>query len=441
LKELYLSEGISKANFDYGQNKLDWTLDLGAGFKDSRLQTLSSLDPEKTLTHTKSIELKKSTYNYGTFSISHEQLGYDLSNWGESSLTSLGDNSFLESKNSFSYSYDFLNRSMSKDWDILNAQNRLEKLQNSIAIQKDHFDFFTAYSGAKLRVMLDRLYKEFELKAKRRVKLIKKRVKDGLSRKYELNKAKLSLLSQQETLLRNTSALREKVAIIENIVKMEIHEKDYHFVNWTFKPAKDFPYIFNELGSMDLNRLKELNSIASLGVAKIEDEAGYSLKLNLKYSKSSINSKHYEAIDDSFGNGMNDEKIAALIYSIPLGPSKKEALKNKLRAQEKKNTLSLVNLQGELEIQGKVLKENIKRYNQGVNLLASKIKVAESSLKEHQKLYLRGQVSFEELIRAEETLITAKISKMNMYSLYEQSISQLALLSGNIIKFLNNYTD
>ena len=441
LKELYINEGITDAQFEFNLNKHDWTLELGLGFNDDSLQSLQSLEPQETISTTTSIGLKKKTYNYGTFSLTHGQVNYDLTNWGESNLSNFSDNKFFESRNTFTYSYDFFNRSLSLDLDILNAQNRLEKIHNSMAIQKDYYDFFTAYTGAKLRIMLDRLYKEFELKAKRRVNLIKRRVSDGLSRKYELNQAKLSLLSQQETILKNTSALREKVAIIENIIKMSIEQEDYNFVQWNFKPAAKFPYIFIDLGSLDLDRLKELNKIASLGVERIEEEAGHSLNLNLSYNKNAVNAEKSDALTDSFGSGTHDEKTLSLIYSIPLGASKKEALKNKLLAQQNKNKLSLINLSGELEIQGKVLKENIGRYAQGVTLLETKIKVAENSLQEHQKLYLRGQVSFEELIRAEETLINTKISKMNMYSLYEQSISQLALLSGNIIKFLNNYTD
>ena len=92
-------------------------------------------------------------------------------------------------------------------------------------------------------------------------------------------------------------------------------------------------------------------------------------------------------------------------------------------------------------MQVKILNENLLRLEDGIGLTQEKIDVALSSVIEHKKLYARGQVSFEELLRSEESLINAKINKINMLALYETSLSTLAYLNGHIINFLNIYTD
>lgn len=441
LAAIKLEEKIIEADFQVGNNKFDWRLELGTEFKDSFLQSSLTFEPQQTISNTSRIGLRKSSYQFGTFYFEHSQVSYDLSRWGSGSLGNFSEDSVYESKNKLTYSYDFLKKGAAAEWTILNSQNKKDLTEFNIKIQKDYFDFFVAYNDAKLRIMLDRLYKEFEVRAKRRVSLIKRRVKDGLSRNYELNQAKLSLLSQQETILKNTNLLREKVSVIENIIGVKISENEYHLINWTFKGKEQFPYIFSVMESLDLKRTSELNDVLEANLLKLESDSGDSLNFSLSYAKNAIEENKSDAFSNSLGDERNDEKVVTLVYSMPIGETKEDSLKSKLLLQRNKNKLTYSNLKGELEVKAQVLKENINRYTNGISLLNSKVKVAEGLVSEQQKLYLRGQVSFEELIRSEESLINARISKINMYSLYEQSLSQMALLSGTIIKFLNNYVD
>ncbi len=441
LKVIKFDEDIISANLEFGKNKYDWNLNMGTSHSNSFLQSLFSFQSQQTISNSFTLGLKKQTFGYGTFSLEHQEVNYDLSNWASSSLSSFSDDSVYESKNNFTYSYDFLNDSLEKDWDILLTENAVDKISYNQTLQKDYYDFFLAYLNAKQRIMLDRLYKDFERRAIKRVKLVKKRVSDGLSRKHELNQAKLSLLSQEETILRNTSLLREKIVIIENIVNRKISKDEYVLVNWTFKPIEKFDFLNTNYRFLDLERLKEVNKLTELNLERVNEDINHSLSLNLGYTKNSVNEDKSEALSDSLGSGNNDEKLVSLVYTIPIGGKRVNSHKKKLLLQRNKNELSYSNKKNELNIQVSVLKENINRYAQAASLLVRKIKVANGSLKEHQKLYLRGHVSFEELIRAEETLINAKISQMNMYALYEQSLSQFAYLSGKIVTFLNNYTD
>lgn len=441
LKAIKINESIIEADFNFGLEKFDWKLSAGVNAQDSFLQSLFSFQSQQTISNTYSLGLKKNTYKYGSFSIEHLQTEYDLSNWSSSVQRSFSDDKVFESKNSLTYTYDFLNKSLSKDWSLLLAQNAFDQVDHSLKIQKDSYDFFSSYLAAKQGIVLDRLFREFEARAKKRVKLVQKRVNDGLSRKYELNQANLSLLTQQETVIKNKSSLREKVLIIEDIVGFTFNESQYRLIRWSFKPIEEIAMMSEKPDYLELERLKKVNEITNLNLEKLGDEIGHSLNLSLGYTKNFVNEDKSESLSKSFGEGKNDEKFISLVYTIPLGADKKNYYKEKLLLQKNKNDLDSINLEGQIRVQLKLLKENIERYSNAISLLKQKEKIANASLKEHQRLYLRGQVSFEELIRADETLINAKISKINMYALYEQALAQYAYKSGKIISFLNSYVD
>lgn len=441
LKAILIDEEILAQDFKYGENKYDWKLELGGKYSDSSLQSIYSFQSQQTISESLSIGLTKNSYKYGAVSINHSETDYDLSNWASGSLGALTSDKVYESKNTISYSYEFLNRSKPLEWDLLVTENSHDKILTNLTIQKDYLDFFEAYNSAKLRIVLDGLYKDFGKRAKKRVKLVSKRVIDGLSRKYELNQSRLSLLSQEETIIRNKSILREKVIAIEDIIGINIPETEYKKLYWSYKPKSNFPFIFETGSYLELRRLEKLNEMTTLSITKLDEQINHSLSLSLSYSKNAVNENKIEAFSDSGGTGKNNEKIVSLMYSFPLGLSKKDSVKQKLLLQKNKSILSQKNLKGQLEVQVRVLKENLVRYEKAISILKKKVSIANNSVKEHQKLYIRGQVSFEEMLRAEETYINSKISQMNMYSLYDMSLAQLAYISGNIIKFLNMYTD
>jgi hypothetical protein len=436
----------SQINIDSAQNlinesKHDWALKFDLTNTESGLVSLNSLETEDTTANTYSLGLNKSSFKYGTIGLSHTQTQYDLSRWSAENLTKFSDETQYESKNTLTYSYEIINKSMMLDWNLIEAQGQSAKITQTLNEQNDHYQFFDSYVSAKQGIMLDKLYNEFENRALKRVALVKKRVKDGLSRNVDLNQSRLALLQRKETILNNTSVLREKVIIIEEIIGFKITPADYKRVNWSYKPKENYSYLFESKKYLELERLDLIQRLSSLQVKMFDESLSHSLRLNLSYSQNSIDEKMATPFLDSNGESNNDEKIISLSYSIPIGLSKISASKSKILAISNKDKLDKKNLEGELTVQTKVLKENLIRYTRTIEIIAEKIDIANNIVTQNQKLYARGKVSFEEMLRAEETLINTKITQMNIYGAYEKSLAKLAYINGDIVKFLNQYVD
>jgi hypothetical protein len=441
LQEIHLNDDITTQNFEYNLNKYDWGLDFDFSHSDSFLESVSQFQSQQTITQGYGLALTKQTFKYGAFSIAHKESTYDISNWSQSSLAAFGDDQLYESKNTFSYSYEILNRSLDFEYDEIHITNKSNRISDKITTHKDHYDFFSAYLAAKHRILIDRLNNEFKSRAQSRVEKLKKRVRDGLSRSVDLSSAQLSVLTQRENILKNEAILRQSVMIIENIIGITISKKDYRRVVWSFKPKTEFKFLFGEINFDEIEKLKALNHLEEIGLQKQKENSESSLNFNLSYAKNTVDPKQSEALNNSFGSGVNDEKVVSLVYSIPLGGEKRKALESKIRLQKAQHKLRITNRLGELNVQDKVLGENIDRYSSGIDILKQKVKKANHIASKTQSLYLRGKASFEDSLRTEEGYINAKVSLYSMYALYEEALAKKAFYSGKILTFLNGYKD
>ncbi|MBD66663.1 MAG: hypothetical protein CME62_15755 [Halobacteriovoraceae bacterium] len=441
LAEIKLNNEIFETDLEIGENRFDWQFNVNANHTDSFLQRLFSFQFNQTISQTLGVGFSKSSYKYGTFTVSHNETIYDISNWSNTSLSSFSSDKVFESNNSLTYTYNLLNDSLRLEWDELQLQNKANKVGQSLNEEQDHLDFFTAYLGAKLRIILDQLNRDFENRAKRRVSQISRRVTDGLSRRVDLHQANLSLINQKEAIIRNESELRESVATIENIIKIKIEPKLYNTLKWSYKPSEQFTYLKEEPNFKQLDRLKLLNELTEIQLLQVEEQTGHSLDLNLSYTKNAFNENRPEAFDESLLAGNNDEKVIGLVYTIPLGTSQNQAVKRKLKLQQKQNQLKLSNLKDELSVQYQVLEENIARYESAIKLLNQRVATANKVVVENQRYYTRGQVTFEETLQSEVNYINARVSLVNMFALYENALAQKAFLTGSLYKFLAEYKD
>ena len=441
LEEVITQEEVINSDQKLGLEKNDWNLTLARQYSDSYLNALFSFQSQQTITNTTIFGLEKRTFQFGTFSLQHQQIEYDLSRWETNSLNSFSGNIVYEARNTLNYSYEILDRSQSLDLDIIQKQYAAEKATHDLNMENKYYDFYIAYISAKSRIVLDRLYKAAEKKAKKRVQTISRRLKDGLSRKHELEQAKLSYLTAQENTIKNFASLRENVLTIENVIGVSFDQKVYALVTWTKKDKGEYPFLYNNRKLTQAEQIERLNKVTLLQLEKFKNSINHKLSLNLSYSSNSFDENSSEAISNATPGRVNDEHIISLKYTFPIGPGRKSAENKKLLAQKNINELKLRNTKSSLLVQIQTLEENIDRYFQTISLSESKIKTAQKSLSEHSKLYPRGHVSFEEFLRAEEALINTKISRVNALLLYEQSLANLAFLTGNIKRYLDHYRD
>lgn len=443
IEEVSFEKELKLNILDIEFNQFDWKLDLTGNYLDSNLQSLFSFQSQQTISTTYQIGLSKSSYKYGTFSISHAQTSYDLSKWSDSSstLSSFDSDKVYESKNSLQYTYEILNEFRKVEEREIQTKRILEEVSQDINIDQSHYDFFVTYLNAKVRILQDQLTRDSKRRAQQRVKLLRRRVKDGLSRTVDLNSARLAVLNQDENLLKNEALLREKLAILEDIMKMPFPASEYEKVKWSFKRQDKFPYLFTNSLYPELERMEVLNKISALNLIKLDAKQSHSLVLDLGYSINAVNTDRSESISDAMGSGNNDEKSITLKYSIPIGFETSSLTKTQKELESKRNRLRLKNTRSEFSVLSNVLSENIKRYSKAVTILDKKIALSNTIMKENQSLYRKGKVSFEEALRSEENLILTKLERINMYALYEGAMGRKAFLEGKIQMFLMEYRD
>lgn len=443
LEEEKVTKKLELNSIDVEINKNDWVAEFGVGYTDSFLQSLFSFQSQQTVSTTYQFGLKKTSFKYGTFEALHSQTTYDLSNWtGQSTaLSNFNSDTVYESKNTLKYTYEILNEFQKLEEDKLNARKNLQNITQNINVEQTHYDFFTTYLNAKIRILQDRLTKESKASAQERVNRIRRRVRDGLSRDVDYTSARLAVLSQDENLLKNEAPLRESIVSLEDILDMNLPAAQYSKVSWTFKKPTDFPFLFTKNSYPELRRIKALNKLAKINLLRLDESESDSLSLSLGYSINAVNSDRAQANADAFGEGDNDEKSVILKYSIPLGLDKSSILATQRELQKKKNDLTVKNTASEMRVLSKVLSENIDRYARAIKIIDEKVSLSRIVVRENKKLYMRGQVSFEESLRSEESLISMKLTRVNMYALYEQALAQKAFLEGKILTFLERYKD
>lgn len=439
-ESLIVQKEIYDADYEFNLNKYDWNLEFGANYSDSFLQALFSFQTNQTISQGLSVGLKKQTFEFGEFSFTHSRTQLDLSRWTNTGLNSF-DSNVYEVRNSLAYSFDLINRPLLVEFEEIETKKGSDALEMEIKKNKDALDFFQSYIETKHKVVLNRYYEDFKVRAQKRVSLVRRRVQDGLSRKVELQQSQISLMGRDEEIIKNKAVLEENVYLIEHIIGQKVPEKMYMGIKWPFRAANNFQYIFDNKKPLEIERLEILNKLNELKVKRQKLLTQQRLKFKLSYTKNAFNEDENEAFSDAFGDGNNDEKVASLTYSIPFGQGRSSVAETKHMLEQKRSRLELRNLEDDYKAQELSFINTLKKYEKTISIAQKKVGLSMKSIKETQTLYLRGQSSFEDLLRAEESFINSKINLVNLISFYELTMAKLAYLNGQLSRFLDEYRD
>lgn len=441
LKLLEMNTKINENNGKLGLSVYDWKLQFSGNYRDSGLASLSSFQSQKTVTTTYGVGLVKDTFKYGTFEINHSQTKYDLSDWTSNPLASFNSDYVFEGRSTLKYTYELLNDAKALNFDKIQIETAANDLKTKAEIEKDSFDFYQAYLKAKLNVLLDRLYAESKLRAQKRVNLIKRRLKDGLSLKSDVLQARLSYETQNEIVLSNVVSLRESLIILENILGFKIEKAHYKSLVWTQKKSKSFEYLFGQVENAQSKYQERAVELQLMNDSIYDENSKQNLNFSLSYTKNAFDDERPKAIKDATTSGDKDEKVLSVNYTIPLGVNKSSLLESKKKLSRQQAKLSILDYKNSINVQVESLKENLERVEQALVIAERKEKIAKLFVKEKQDLYLRGQSRFDEVISAEESYIQTRINKVQKLSAFEHRLGQLAYLTGKIENYLREYVD
>lgn len=431
----HLDIKINDANYKFESNKFNWQLEIKPEYDNTYLDALFSFQSRNTTKSILSYGLVKPTYKWGTLSIKQIQTHYDLSKWDSTT-----DDQLYGVENIINYSYDFWDRSSDKDFEMIQTKNKKGIAQSQLNIDQGYFDFFNIYLQAKLQVFSVELNKDFVQRAQKRVKLVERRVKDGLSRKVELHQAKSSLIGQQETLEKARSSLKQNLAILENIINNKIDEKFFKTISWDRHEFHYWEKHINIDTHYSLDVLKESLKTTEKALEKIAHQSGYKLLLNATYVANDFDPSPSKSMSQSY-RGLRYSKNISLSFVIPLGGDKNAGLRNKYAFQKKKNELDLLTKRDELKTKKEALIDQISYLEKATRLSAQQVSLAKKILLEQNRLYLRGQASFDAVIRSEESYINAELSEKQLLAEYETLIANYAFFNNSIKSVLDIYQD
>ena len=404
------------------------------------MASLFSFQSQSTKNKALNFGLSKDSYKYGSFSITHSKVEYDLSDWSSTSLSSFNSETLFETKTSLNYSYDFLDRSLTSSYDLLVAQAATDSIENQINIEKSYLDFFTTYLQAKYQVYAVELSKSFVKEATKRVKRTKKRVRDGVSRSVDLSQAKSSLLNQEESILSARSSLKENLAILENILGMKITDRYFSKISWKRRNFNYWDLFIQKNEHLSVELAKKRVVVSDKNLEKISNQNGYKLLFSTAFSTNAMNEDQQKSYDDHLDTKSKELTVGVRLV-IPLGLDKNSAHRRRVRYQNKKNELDLANTKDDIRVRKQSLRERIKFFESTTKIANKKVSLSKLTLSQQNKLYFRGQASFDEVIRAEEAYINARLNEKRALLNYEVLIANYAYLNNSIKPFLNNYRD
>lgn len=429
------SESVDeKYNFDNQFNELK--LELSAGYQDDALKNLNSFVPRETIVNSYSAKLIKPTLKYGTFSVEHKHIDYDLSNWQPQLKSNLDGDFQYDIRTIVAYTYDFLKEDMQIQSDLIKAQYDEQSTALKLEQEKEYLDVFTRFVQAKLNLFQIRLSRENAQKDLKRLKTIQSRVRTGSSRKVDLYLAQSAYHTQTESIEIAKKNLEENIALLEFILGVKIDDSLLKYVSWDTVPVS---YTKAARKNTTLELLERRLELSKKSLLQAKNSSRVSLNLALQYETNGVQNNRSEAYNDNFEG--NHNRSASLVLNIPLGIDRTSALNRRLVLDSKLNQMQLVNKQGEIETNIKAIKKQIYYTKNAFKDSKQRTNSFKNALSETKKLYSRGQSNFDELIRREESYISAKLQEKSNLAGLELLIANLAFLEGNIESYLDSYRD
>lgn len=433
IRDLTINSVQEKFNFDI--EFTTWNFELSVIHNENSLRNLNAFNPDETIIDIYSAKLTKPTLNFGTFSLEHTHNDYDLSKW-QPVLNQTGSNFQYDIRTKFGYSYDFFNRNLELQSKLVEAEYDEKLTQSKLELEKEYLDVFTKFIQAKLNLYQVRFNKKSADRAKKRLQLIKERVKTGSSRKVDLYLSKSSYLTQTENIENAKKSLEENLALLEFILGKKLDKSLLRFIKWEKIPSLS---LMPTKKNLDLKLAEARLHLSQTSLNKIKNDSSSSLTLNLEYETNGVRDDRGDAFGDNFEDDKN--QTISLIYKIPLGLDRRDALQRRLVLEKKLREKQLENKIGEIETRIKTLQKQISLTQNAFKDAKQRSKSLDLALKETNKLYSRGQSDFDEVIRREESFISAKLSEKSTLANLELLIANLAFLQGNIKPYLDSYRD
>lgn len=405
-------------DFEYDKNKLESP------------PTFSS-NPATSFSH--SLGVSKSWYHGGTLTFSNNLTTTE----GKNFFSSFGEIHGLSQ--SLSYELDlganFLGRNTSLEKEILVETTYMMNDLYSSVKEEELFTLAVNYTQAKLALAMERLDSEALVRAKKRERLIRKRVKDGLKLKVDLYQAEMSTKAQVEAVASSKVMKETALETLGKQLHRKVKQGEISRYNFTKTNAK-IPQKKLSSRNKSLEVLKKKIDILNSSLKKNENSKWPDISLAATYISNDYDQNRSTALSDGLiGSDTNEIKVGVnLSWSLGnepanLNEAKYRIDKNVLRKQKR-------NMEENISLTENLLKKKLKSLEKNIDSVKLRKKLARRALGEYNKLYNRGRADLDSVIRAEEGLINTEKAFANYLSERDRTRFQLAYLYGDITNYI-----
>ncbi len=293
--------------------------------------------------------------------------------------------------------------------------------------------------GASLKALLE-LEKAALLRVQKRLKYVQKQVRDGLREKVDELRAKENLLARQ-TAIRDienrTWALKEELGVViaDQALDVEFRPKGLE-QDWT-KSWKGW-HLKDNVDRQLL--IKRLDALALQTKARSKKDAP-EVKLFASYGNNDWELTRSDAVSGGLLGTKNDEVALGLQVNFTLGNEEQKAELAKINARKK--TLERYAGQWNKILLGTAATLGERHKNLALNLKTAleRESLARQALDAYSKLYSKGRVDLDQVITAEEQLISdQKLVVSSRQSLVNLTLEAQAL-AGRLPTFLLKEVD
>jgi outer membrane protein len=310
---------------------------------------------------------------------------------------------------------------------------REAELQGHEQIDNELTAFAEDFLNASLNKTLIYYQNQALVRSRKRLKIIKKRVRNGLSEKVDLIQARVSALNQEEALKSRENELN---ASLERLTS-QIHRPLLltEISDWrsgTFK-ISDLPQGDVE-DSLALKRLKALIDRTKEDYERSSDLSAPSLTLSATLRNNDFDISRSESVSQGFLGKDNQELNIALNLSWAIGNRREKNEQARRLLQKEVASYQLTSAKKSLEQTHDALVKQIEALKKNIGFAKSRIKLTKKSLGEYEKLYKRGRADFDQILQAEEAMIDTQSDYTRYYANHERLVYALANVYGAIRK-------
>lgn len=330
---------------------------------------------------------------------------------------------------------DFFGKSYRAQLQALEFSNKHQKHKTQGEIDKSLYNFFSAYTEAKLNKTLISFQEKSLARSIKRLKVIKRQVRDGLKDKVDAYEAEVNYHNSFESLELAKQRFIDSKKSLSTMLHRNINLDEIPSFDLNSKEEREGVFgkpVSNKNILAQKENVKKFRALAKKAV--------YDLNPDLKFSVDYQTNKYDPEKGDAFSDGKlgGDKKYweYRLEVNFPLGQQTVKAQKSKAQLDLLLSEMSLRNAQNTLVTQDELLKNKIVHIRKSKNSAQKKRVLAEKALKAKNKLYQLGRRDLNDLIRSEENLISTETSLVNFMASYEKLLAEQALLYGKIPQYL-----